>query len=301
MPPLGPSISRRRALILGGGAVVATLGSAVGALELLRRSAVLDPSSLMRAPRATPVSAEAEADEPWPPPPLGVSTTVPTEFQFTVDPDVPAGDVQLLRSGAVIARDFYFRTMGVYLTGRPYIHIEGRAVTVVNELGDANGATIRIYAGHQQWPSLSDTQKVEVVCHEIFHLMQAGLSRGTQPAVLYLVEGTAEYAGQAAVIDAGMRTFADFRAREEETVRRYPQPVISKVNYDSGFGNYPLGALAIDQLVGERGVGVLGKYFTLLGQRSSPADAFEEAFGESRVAFEDRFERWRIGRGLPAR
>lgn len=297
-PLLGRLISRRRAIILGGGAVLATLGSAAGALEVLRRSAVLDPSSLLAAGRATPSSTD---DEPWPPPRLGVSATVPTEFQFTVDPDISSGDVRLLRAGAVIARDFYFRTMGVYLTGRPYIHLEGRAVTVVNELGDANGATIRIYAGHAQWPSLSDTEKIEVVCHEIFHLMQAGLSRGTQPALLYLVEGTAEYAGQAAVIDAGMRTFADFRAREEQTVRRFPQPVIAKVNYDSGFGNYPLGALAIDQLVGERGVRVLGTYFTLLGQRSNPADAFAEAFGESRVAFEERFERWRVGRGLAAR
>lgn len=298
-PLLAEPMSRRRVLAIGGAALLSILGLSVGGVDVVRRSGVL--GAARPAPAAVTsasTSGDADSDEPWPPPPLGLSPNAPTEFLFSVDRGVSASDERLLRDAAVLARDFYHRTFGAYLTNKPRVRFTTSRAG--DALGDANSQSVRIYLGHPAWPRLSDADKIHVVCHEVFHLMQATLSRGWYPYPVYLLEGAAEYAGQATVIDAGLRSRAEFLSTQLRLVRRFPQPTIGEVDAENRGGNYAIGALAVDQLVGARGMAPLGHYFRLLSETAGLGAAFEAAFAESRPAFEVRFERWRAENGIAA-
>ena len=288
LPQPRPRMSRRRALTLGGTALVAAVGLGAGIRGASRQGRI-----------ETGPRVDDDPSDIWPPLPLGLSQDVPTAFRFSVARGVSASDERLLREAAVLARDFYRRTLGVYLTNRPMIHLTLAANR--EALGDADTQTVRIYVASPAWPRLSRVDKIEVVCHEVFHLFQATLSKGWYPTPLYLLEGAAEYAGQSAVVDAGLRSREEFLSTQAGIVARYPQPRIGDVDRDSGSGSYAVGALAVDQIVGARGTALLGAYFDLLRDQVTQQEAFSRAFGETRPAFEERFERWRAVNGIAAR
>ncbi len=303
-PMLDESMSRRRVLALGGGAVLAAVGASGGMIEWARRESARRaeaPGSVAATstPVATPAPMRtAEDDEPWPPPPLGVSTTTPTAFVFRVDPTVPEAEERLMRESATMASEYFRERAGVYLTNRPRIHLD--MARTQGPLGEASERDITLLIGNRSWPRLSRVDKVAVMAHEIFHLYQRALAGGASSPVLWLIEGAAEYASQMAVIEAGMRAKADFLARSVRAVVASPQPPLAVAGRDPNATEYALGALAADQLVGTGGVPPLAAYYRSLNE-NSPLEAFEAAFGETRPAFEARFEAWRTQRGIPAR
>jgi len=239
----------------------------------------------------------AEDDEPWPPQPLGLSTTVPTDFVFNVDPGVPEAEERLMRESAVFARTYFREKTGFYLTNRPRVHLD--LARTSGPIGEANGRDITLLLGNRVWPRLSRVDKIAVVCHEVFHLYQFALAKGASSPILWLIEGAAEYASQMAVIDAGMRTKADFETRAVREVVASPQPPLAVARRSPNATEYALGALAASQLAGDRGVPPFGEYYRRL-RDDAPLAAFEVAFGETRGTFEERFERWRVQRGMGA-
>lgn len=303
VPGSGESISRRRVLVLGGGAVLAAAGVSGGAIEWARREASRRASPAPAAAVVTPAAAPtatrtAEDDEPWPPPPLGLSTTVPTDFVFVVQPGVPAAEERLARESAVFATTYYRERTGFYLTNRPRIHLDMERTS--GPLGTADGRDITLLIGNRTWPRLSRVEKIAVVAHEVFHLFQTALGGGATSPILWLIEGAAEYASQMAVVEAGMRPKAEWEESALRAVARSPQPPLAVAGRSPNATEYALGALAADQLVGTRGVPPLAAYYRRLAD-DSPLAAFEAAFGETRGAFETRFEAWRAQRGIPAR
>lgn len=303
-PMLDESMSRRRVLALGGGAVLAAVGASGGMIEWARRESARRadaPASVAATstPVATPTPVRtAEDDEPWPPPPLGVSTKMPTEFVFRVDPTVPEAEERLMRESATMASEYFRERAGVYLTNRPRIHLD--MARTQGPLGEASERDITLLIGNRSWPRLSRVDKIAVMAHEVFHLLQRALAGGASSPVLWLIEGAAEYASQMAVIEAGMRAQSDFRSRAIRAVAASPQPPLAVAGRDPAATEYALGALAADELVGTRGVPPLADYYRSLDD-NSPLEAFEAAFGETRPAFESRFEAWRTQRGIPAR
>lgn len=302
--PREEPISRRRVLALGGGAVLAAVGVSGGAIEWARREATrrqtpATAAATVTAAPATPTPARtAEDDEPWPPPPLGLSTTTPTDFVFVVQPGVPEAEERLARESAVFATKYYRERTGFYLTNRPRIHLDMERTS--GPLGTADGRDINLLIGNRTWPRLSRVDKIAVVAHEIFHLFQTALGGGATSPILWLIEGAAEYASQMAVIEAGMRPRDEFVQFALHAVARSPQPPLAVAGRSPNATEYALGALAADQLVGTRGVPPLADYYRRLAD-ASPLAAFEAAFGETRGAFETRFEAWRTQRGIPAR
>lgn len=302
---LDESMSRRRVLALGGSAVLAAVGASGGMIEWARRESVRrDAAPVSVAATSTPVvtstpARTAEDDEPWPPPPLGLSSTVPTDFVFSVDAGVPEAEERLMRESATFAREYFRRTTGFYLTNRPRIHLDLSRTS--GPIGEANGRDMKLLLGNRVWPRLSRVDKIAVVCHEVFHLMQSALAGGASSPILWLIEGAAEYASQMAVIEAGMRTRTDFETRAIREVAATPQPPLAVAGRSPNATEYALGALAADQLVGTRGVPPLADYYRRLADETSPLAAFEAAFGETRPAFEARFEAWRTQRGIPGR
>ena len=300
---LDESMSRRRVLTIGGGAVLASLGLSVGGIEWARRTAAAraagaaPPAAV--ASTATPTATRnPEDDQPWPPPPIGVSPDVPTVFSFDVASGVPADEEQLMRQSAIFARDYFHRRTGAYLSNRPRIHLNMSRTQ--GPLGEAGGGDITLLIGNRVWPRLERVDKIAVVCHEVFHLYQFALAKGASSPILWLIEGAAEYASQMAVIESGMRTKLDFERSKLREVVASPQPPLVIAGRDPNATEYALGALAADQLAGDRGVPVFADYYRRLADMA-PLAAFEAAFGETRGAFEARFEAWRVQRGIPAR
>ncbi|MGE3856887.1 MAG: hypothetical protein AB7G21_08005 [Dehalococcoidia bacterium] len=305
--PTDEGISRRRVLAIGGGAVLAAAGVSGGLIQWARleaagrgapaparAAATLAPTA---PPTATPAQSAAD-DEPWPPPPLGISTTVPTEFVFVVAPDVPEAEERLARESAALATRYYRERTGFYLTNRPRIHLNMSRTS--GPLGEADGRDITLLIGNRNWPRLTRVDKVAVVCHEVFHLFQVALGEGATSPILWLIEGAAEYASQMAVIESGMRSKTEFEGFALRAVSESPQPPLAVAGRSPFATEYALGALAASQLVGDRGVPPLSDYYRRL-VTASPLQAFEAAFGETRTAFEQRFEAWRVQRGIPAR
>ncbi len=294
-------ISRRRVVGLIGGSIVLATGGGIGLLARGRGAGAPAPSPAPAAAAATdapPGGARSDADEEWPPPPLGLSAEVPTRFTFRIPDAVPQSEVDLLREAGDIARDFYRTQTGYYLTGRPGVRLD--VTQRDGPLGESGGQTVTIFVGHRGWPRLSRTERIGVMCHEVFHLYQWTLARGGYPTPIYLVEGSAEYAATAATSDRGLGTREAARQRNIAFVRRYPQPPIASANRAAEAGVYPLGELAVDQLVGNGGVPLLASYFRRL-RDEAPVDAFPHTFGETREAFEARFEAWRRDNGIGAR
>jgi hypothetical protein len=301
--PRDASISRRRVLALGGGAVLAAVGVSGGMVEWARREAArrADAGTVATGARATSTptvpALPPDTDEVWPPPPPGLSTTVPTEFVFRLDPGVPAGEERLMRDSATLATEYFRETTGFYLTNRPRIHLDLSRTS--GPLGTADGRDITLMLGNRSWSRLSQVDRIAVVCHEVFHLFQVALGGGATSPVLWLIEGAAEYASQMAVIEAGMRRKPDFEAFAVRAVASSPQPPLAIAGRSPNATEYALGALAADQLVGGRGVPPLAAYYRALADQS-PLAAFQTAFGETRGAFETRFEAWRDQRGISA-
>ena len=303
-PLLEESMSRRRVLTIGGGAVLAAAGVSGGMVEWARResnrrAALSARATAPAAPVAASTPRTTDDDEPWPPRPLGLSSTVPTDFVFNVDAGVPEAEERLMRESATFAREYFRKQTGFYITNRPRIHLDLSRTT--GPIGEANGRDITLLLGNRVWPRLTRVDKIAVVCHEVFHLMQFALARGASSPVLWLIEGAAEYASQMAVIDSGLRTKAEFENRAIREVVATPQPPLAIAGRSPNATEYALGALAADLLAGERGIPPLADYYRRLADESSPLAAFEAAFGETRPAFEARFEVWRNQRGIPGR
>jgi len=301
--PLDAQVSRRRVLAYGGAGVLAAAGVSGGLVEWARREAARGsvpaaPAAATAVPTSTPARSP-EDDEPWPPPPIGLSTTVPTNFVFVVAPGVPDDEERLARQSATLATEYFRERTGYYLTNRPRIHLNMARTS--GPLGEADGRDITLLIGNRSWPRLSRVDKVAVVCHEVFHLFQVALGEGATSPILWLIEGAAEYASQMAVIESGMRTKTEFESFALRAVSASPQPPLAIAGRSPNATEYALGALAAGQLVGDRGVPPLSAYYRRMATDSSPLQAFEAAFGETRTAFEARFEAWRTQRGIPAR
>ncbi len=226
-----------------------------------------------------------------------MSSSVPTAFVFNVADGVPEAEERLVRESATFAVEYFRQKTGSYLTNRPRIHLDMSRTS--GPLGEANGRDITLLIGNRFWPRLGRVDKIAVVCHEVFHLYQSALAGGSSSPILWLIEGAAEYASQMAVIDAGMRTKADFETRAVREVVASPQPPLAVARRSPNATEYALGALAASQLAGDRGVPPFGEYYRRL-RDDAPLAAFEAAFGETRGAFEERFERWRVQHGIGA-
>lgn len=300
-PPPAPAlprrrtVSRRRVLSLAGGSLFVA-ASAAGSVALITRRRTRPPF-VAASPSAIVTPAPGDEEE-WPPPLLGLSADAPTRFTFRVAEGVPESEVELMREAGDLARDFYRREAGYYLTGRPGIRLDFTRQD--GPLGQSGGQDVTIFVGHRGWPRLSRPARIGVFCHEVFHLYQWQLARGGHPRPVYLIEGGAEYASTSALIDAGLRTRAAATLRALSFVRTYPQPHIASASRAQEAGVYPLGELAIDQLVGDGGVALLATYFRRLRDERQ-SEAFAHTFGESREAFEARFEAWREEHGIGAR
>lgn len=289
--------SRRDLLRLGGH------GLALGALLLA--GCGVDSEEPTASP--TPPASPSPSPTPTPELVLPAGPDEANELVFEAINDPPQDSFVLVQHAATIARDFLARQLGFYLDGPVTINVanltdlELHAATFLRE-GDRI-STITINVGQATWSMETPAERTKVVAHEYCHAVQNWLRGSTDTSAdpLFLVEGSAEYAGYATVIDAGMISWMEFRDELQDRLRRdrVTLPSLDRLSDDVplALSGYQLAALAIDHLVGASGVKPLATY-TLLRRRETPERAFEIVFERPLADFYFEFADWRRNAGL---
>jgi hypothetical protein len=233
-------------------------------------------------------------------------------FSVVAGPGVAAGDVATVRA-ALATVPAYYERLGVPAFGTTVYVYSSRAATEhgyrtilgvsqheAKELwskataaGSLDG--IFVNAGSDGWKQRSAAQRERVVAHELFHAAQNALAEAGWDAateVPWLAEGAAEYFGTAAVVDAGLMTFASHDTDVAFTAVNAPLSAYQSSNSYSRPGLYAIGYLAVQKLVRMHGPSsVISFYRDLASGVVSWRDAFDMAFGETVDAFYAEFGR----------
>jgi len=287
------------------------------ALRLAGRTITLGPLVLAGcagdARRGTsPTVAAVEQSSPTPSP-------APTDVPFPDGPDEPNAIVievlgeppedqrVLVEYAAGLARDFFFRELGLYLDGPVRITVVDmpdlpvHAATFLRDGARISAITVNV--GQRTWELRTPLERIKIVAHEYFHVLENWLRGSTDTSLdpMFLVEGTAEYAGYASVIDAGQLTIEEFRSDVLEAIRRQGVrlPPLDRLTGDTPFAltAYALAALAVDWLVGDRGIAPVARY-TMLRRNLAPDEAFEAVFGRTLESFYLEITQWRRAVGV---
>lgn len=236
-----------------------------------------------------------------PPPPPG----------FTVVA-APGVDATAVRAALTIAPPYYER-LGVpsfgttiYVYGsraaaeRGYKVVTGASKQDASDLWSTATAAgsldgIFVNAGSDGWKQRSVVERERIVAHELFHAAQNALADAgwdVASGVPWLAEGSAEYFGTAALVNAGLTTFA---AHDVDLAFVGADAPLSAYQDSSGYsrhGLYSIGYLAVERLVQLHGASsVLAFYRDLASGVVSWRDAFNMAFGETVDQFYAEFSR----------
>jgi len=290
-----PLLPRRAALRLGGRTL------ALGALALAGCGRGSDEAPEVTA-TAPPSATATPSTMPRPEVSLPDGPDEPNGTVIEVLGDPPQDQRVLVEYAATLARDYFFRQLGFYLDGPVVINVvympdlPVHAATFLREGATISAITINV--GQRTWELETPLERAKVVAHEYFHVLQNWLRGGTDtsPDPLFLVEGAAEYAGYATVIDAGQMTIEEFRDGVLDSIRRQRVPLrpLNQLTDDGPLAltGYQLAALAVDRLVGAKGIDPLARY-TLLRRTLPPPAAFEAVFGRTLEAFYIEIALWR--------
>ena len=236
----------------------------------------------------------------------------PRGFPVIAAPGVAADDVAIVRA-AVATAPAYYERLGVPAFGTTVYVYSSRSATehgyraivgvskhdaeqlwsTATAAGSLDG--IFVNAGSDAWKERSAAQRERVVAHELFHAAQNALAAAGWDAateVPWLAEGSAEYFGTAAMVDAGLMTFASHDTDVAFTAVNAPLPAYQGPKSYSRPGLYAIGYLAVEKLVQLHGpLSVIAFYRDLASGVVSWRDAFSTAFGETVGRFYAEFGR----------
>ncbi len=236
----------------------------------------------------------------------------PAGFTVVTAPGVAASDVAIVRA-ALATVPAYYERLGVpafgttvYVYGsraaaehgyRASVGVSKHDATHLWSTATAAGSLDGVFvnAGSDGWKERSPAQRERVVAHELFHAAQnalAGAGWEIASDVPWLTEGSAEYFSTAAMVDAGLMTFASHDAEVAFTAVDAPLPAYQSWNAYSRPGLYAIGYLAVERLARQHGASsVIAFYRDLASGVVSWRDAFSMAFGETVEAFYAEFGR----------
>lgn len=220
----------------------------------------------------------------------------PAMVTFEIADTVSDEDIGLIQESVWFAGEYFQRTYEIELTSpvRVRIGMEENPPTVAY----AGGSTIFLTPDHPVWHQSSPLQRVKIVVHEFFHLVQEQLTgMPFNPSPVWLIEGSAEYVAFEAVASLGL---IDMNvAHDKWVLDTLYSPVVSVPLQEMeapapevGCCLYSLVPLAVQHLVSESEVSALTDYFDYVGIQTWE-NAFAMAFGMSVDAFYGSFADWR--------
>lgn len=280
----------RRAILKGAGMGLA----GVGAMVLVGCNA---DSKENKASASTP-TAEPEISPTVSPVEIKTPTNeVAPELSYQFDEGVTQADRDFAMNEVNLAREFYANKLGRDVRKNILVKVnnsDGRAAA------DDVRFILNLYTKSPTWKNV-DSRATITIGHEFFHLIQADFGeKSTTSGKLgssWVIEGTAEYAGSMFAVDRGLRSRDDLLKSNERIVRQSPPRPLSSAKIIVSAADYGLAVLAVDRLVGDRGIKLLGDFFSdasKMDWRSS----FKKNFGTDVDTFVDDFEQWRINNHL---
>jgi hypothetical protein len=246
-----------------------------------------------------------------PPPPAPTFTVVP-------GPDVAQSDIDQVNA-AVAKAPSYFGRFGVDPFGTK-IHVYSSRETLEPAYMAATGATqdqadqlwasstaagdagngIWVNTGQDFWQRSPPGVREAMLSHEIFHVAQSlleGLSKWNTAydarGAVWLLEGSAEYFGYNAMIDAGALSADAVEGEEQSEAANANGSLSTYAGYDAYTkpSLYSLGYLAVEKLVQLHGAKAVIDYWRDLATTATWQDAFAKAFGEPVDQFYAEFGR----------
>lgn len=224
------------------------------------------------------------------------TTGVPPRVQFVFEEGVPQQDRAQIQQGIELAQSYV--SPRVAPLARSFV-VRGYSSQVDGNLARVYGpdSMMEINTANPDWVRETRAfQRIKIVVHEYFHVIQDQLSGPIDQLPVWLAEGTAEFIGYAAVIESGLITRPQALAANRLTngignLVRAPrlEELESRDQWQSSLSTgeiYPLGYAVAERLVDSRGLEALTAYFT--GLRTSRDDwrpLFERTFGKTADAF----------------
>jgi hypothetical protein len=165
--------------------------------------------------------------------------------------------------------------------------------------GFYNRNLIKINVANQGWSGVTPAIKEKISAHEYLHALSANITSVLRVEPFWVGEGMAEYSGYAMAIDKGLISRDEAIGRSKKFVTSSQKmPPLNSITGSTPGSVYGISHLAVDFLVGGRGMQAIGDFTRNLANLKDPSAAFETTFGENMASFEGRFEAWRSANNI---
>jgi hypothetical protein len=227
-------------------------------------------------------------------------TEVIHNVSYCMDPALTERDRGDIVEGVRLGQD----TIEAYFGNPDLGNIQITGLQGVSPYGDGLLATTRersiaVYAGSVVWNGVAPVERIETLVHEFFHIYQNVMTGENDSAVpLWFTEGSAEAVGYLAAAQIGVTDQTEFYALTSYSLTVSPfTGTLDDLDTATSMGAdaYPLAYLAVQYLLGSRGMSVsaLGDVYTLMHDGADFDDAFAQVFGLTPDQFSAEFEEWR--------
>lgn len=228
------------------------------------------------------------------------------EIHYYIGSSLDAQDAMYIREGVRLGQDYVHDKLGANVETPTIVNAVPAAPRGNTDLvGLSTFHALVLYTGSDGWRRAAPFDRVHVVVHEYMHVVQQELAGDRGGAPLWIDEGSAEYVGYQAVIDAGLVSAADVESYNAANVVDGPRlPPLTAVERAADFQSQPsnvygLAYLAVKRLVADR-PSSLRRYYQRLGQGDDWQTAFQSAFRVTPSDFYDAFEASRPDLRAPA-
>lgn len=229
----------------------------------------------------TPISGPGPEPVPGPTPgPAGL------QVKLEISDMVTPSDRHTIESTIDLAQGYFATHLGR--------EMKGVLTVAVSECSTAahavNGNRVVICTQSAGWRERTELGRRQMMSHELFHILQqqAGWpgSAGAPPSQWWILEGSAEFVGNAIATSQGGATYEQVRnCQATQYLFSGTVPPLDQLSSQAN-GSFSLGWLAWDRLL--NGFGGIPKLSEFLSGAS-----FDQVFGRSQGAFVAEFEQYR--------
>jgi hypothetical protein len=240
------------------------------------------------------------------------------EVAFVFAPGVTAGEADLVRRAMDLAMRYIRAETGaaaegfaVFVFANPddYADRYGSSRDQARLDWECRGAdagipdqAINVYVKARcGWANMQDPDRYSMIVHEYWHRVQVTLAPGQGFRFpIWLLEGSAMFAGSLAVASAGLSDFGADKARKIRASKEVSELRECELDYGRQrpegdyWCPYQLGFVAADYL-GRSSLGPVAAFYRAIGAGADWKAAFQATFGRTPDAFYTEFEQYRRG------
>ena len=264
-------------------------------------------ASCTPAPRAAVSYPPAASASPTPAGAADVCRTNISDFKITFDfgHGLSAGDKALIRRATATARRYY--NLPVPACAHPSVvtHVSNTSAGAVlaQAIGVDHGSSTVVVFTQGLWPTESAAQKLQVLLHEWYHVVQfpfrtcsqymAGCPQPTVHIPYWFIEGTAEYESVRAATTLGRAPFAAERAKRLTVARTARSPSLERMGFLNSYQLYTVAFGAVDYLIAKTREAQLKAFWWDIADTGNWLTSFRKAFGMPAKDFYDAFAKYR--------